>query len=37
MVTISYNRGNAEYNPGIYTVDLYSEGFKIGTGSFEVK
>ena len=37
VVTISYNRGNAEYNAGIYTVDLYSEGFKIGTGSFEVK
>ncbi len=36
-VSIVYNRGGIVYRPGKYTVDLYSEGFKVGTVSFEVK
>lgn len=30
-------RRDATYKPGDYTVELYSEGFKIGDGRFEVK
>lgn len=30
-------RRDASYKPGNYTVELYAEGFKIGTGGFEVK
>jgi hypothetical protein len=37
MVDFLYNRGGIVYKPGKYTVELYSEGFKIGTGTFEVK
>jgi hypothetical protein len=36
-VDILYHRGGTVYKGGKYTVELYSEGFKIGTGSFEVK
>jgi FtsZ-binding cell division protein ZapB len=36
-VSIIYNRGGIVYRPGKYTVDLYAEGFKVGTGAFEVK
>lgn len=36
-VNMLYNRGGIVYRPGKYTVELYSEGFKVGTGSFEVK
>ncbi|MFM6947822.1 MAG: hypothetical protein ACKOWQ_02305 [Aquirufa sp.] len=36
-VDILFNRGGVAYKPGKYSVELYSEGFKIGTGSFEVK
>jgi hypothetical protein len=25
------------YKPGKYTIELYSEGYAIGTGGFEVK
>ncbi|GAA4466720.1 hypothetical protein GCM10023189_49290 [Nibrella saemangeumensis] len=30
-------RRDAPYKPGAYQVELYAEGFKIGSGSFEVK
>jgi len=30
-------RKNTSYKPGKYAIELYAEGFKIGTGSFEVK
>lgn len=36
-VDILYHRGGTVYKGGKYSVELYSEGFKIGTGSFEVK
>ena len=36
-VAMIYNRGGIVYRPGKYTVELYSEGFKVGTGAFEVK
>lgn len=36
-VEMVYNRGGTEYREGKYTVELYAEGFKIGTGGFEVK
>jgi hypothetical protein len=35
-VEMLYARG-ASYRPGNYNVELYSEGFKIGTGSFTIK
>lgn len=35
-VEMLYARG-ATYRPGTYNVELYSEGFKIGTGSFTIK
>lgn len=36
-VAIVYNRGGIIYRPGKYTVDLFAEGFKVGSGNFEVK
>ncbi len=37
-VEMIYGRGgNIEYRAGHYAIELYSEGFKIGEGSFEVK
>lgn len=36
-VEMIYNRGGVEYREGKYIVELYAEGFKIGTGGFEVK
>ena len=35
-VEMLYARG-ATYRPGNYNVELYSEGFKIGTGTFIIK
>ncbi|WP_027303080.1 hypothetical protein [Rudanella lutea] len=35
-VELLYTRGTA-YKPGKYTVELYSEGFKIGAGEFAVR
>ena len=35
-VEMLYSRGST-YRPGAYTVELYSEGFKIGTGNFTIK
>ncbi|QJW87921.1 hypothetical protein HNV11_00315 [Spirosoma taeanense] len=35
-VELLYTRG-IPYKPGKYTVELYSEGFKIGTGEFAVR
>jgi regulator of replication initiation timing len=35
-VEMLYARGTA-YRPGTYNVELYSEGFKIGAGSFTIK
>lgn len=35
-VELLYTRGTP-YRPGKYTVELYSEGFKIGTGAFAVR
>jgi chromosome segregation ATPase len=35
-VEMLYARG-ATYRPGTYNVELYSEGFKIGAGSFTIK
>jgi hypothetical protein len=32
-----YFRREATYKPGTYTVELYSEGFRIGNGNFDVK
>ncbi len=34
---IMYGRGGIPFKDGKYTVELYSEGFKIGQGDFEVK
>ncbi len=36
-VAVTYPRGGVAYKPGKYTVELYAEGFQIGTGAFEVK
>ena len=36
-VEMVYNRGGTAYREGKYVVELYAEGFKIGTGGFEVK
>ena len=35
-VDFIYNRG-AGYGKGVHTIELYSEGFKIGQGTFEIK
>jgi len=35
-VDVVYAKGSA-YKSGKYSIELYSEGFKIGTGTFEVK
>jgi myosin heavy subunit len=36
-VAVTYPRGPVVYKPGKYSVELYAEGFLIGTGAFEVK
>ena len=36
-IEMVYNRGGTAYREGNYTVELYAEGFKIGTGGFVVK
>ena len=36
-IEMVYSRGGTLYREGKYTVELYAEGFKIGTGGFEVK
>jgi FtsZ-binding cell division protein ZapB len=36
-IEMIYNRGGTPYREGQYKVELYAEGFKIGTGGFEVK
>ena len=36
-VAVTYPRGGVTYKPGKYSVELYAEGFQIGTGAFEVK
>ncbi len=36
-VEMVYSRGGTVYREGKYVVELYAEGFKIGTGGFEVK
>jgi predicted nucleic acid-binding Zn-ribbon protein len=36
-IEMVYNRGGTPYREGNYVVELYAEGFKIGTGGFEVK
>jgi len=35
-VAMYYQKGQ-EFNSGVYSVELYSEGFKIGTGNFQIK
>ncbi len=35
-VSILYDR-NAAFKSGTYTIELYSEGFQVGQGSFSVK
>ena len=35
-VAMYYQKGQ-EFNSGVYAVELYSEGFKIGTGNFQIK
>lgn len=35
-VDMYYQKGQ-EFNSGVYNVELYSEGYKIGSGSFQVK
>lgn len=32
-----YGRGGQRFNPGKYTIDVYSEGFRIGEGEFTIK
>jgi hypothetical protein len=32
-----YYQKSQEFNSGVYAVELYSEGFKIGTGNFQIK
>ncbi len=36
-VSVIYPRGGVTYKSGKYTIELYSEGFSIGSGKFEVK
>jgi hypothetical protein len=36
-VDILYGRGGVPLKSGKYTVELYSEGFKIGQGDFTVR
>ena len=36
-VEVVYARGGQPYKKGKYNVELYSEGFKIGEGGFEVR
>ncbi|MFC5411290.1 hypothetical protein ACFPMF_18355 [Larkinella bovis] len=36
-VELTYNRGTVPYKPGKYTIEFYSEGFRIGEGSFAIK
>jgi hypothetical protein len=36
-IEMVYNRGGTPYREGQYRVELYSEGFKIGEGGFEVR
>ena len=37
-VEIIYGRGSAiQYREGHYKIELYSEGFKIGDGNFDIK
>ncbi|MCX6193629.1 MAG: hypothetical protein NTX34_03940 [Cytophagales bacterium] len=36
-VAVTYPRGGVAYKAGKYSVELYAEGFLIGTGAFEVK
>lgn len=36
-IEMVYSRGGTAYREGNYTVELYAEGFKIGTGGFIVK
>ncbi|MBX2951203.1 MAG: hypothetical protein KF870_01785 [Leadbetterella sp.] len=36
QVAMYYQKGQ-EFNSGVYAVELYSEGFKIGTGNFQIK
>lgn len=35
-VAMYYQKGQ-EFNSGVYSVELYSEGFKIGTGNFQIR
>jgi len=37
VVDVVYSRGGVVYKPGKYSVELYAEGFKVGSGNFEVK
>ncbi len=36
QVAMYYQKGQ-EFNSGVYSVELYSEGFKIGTGNFQIR
>lgn len=36
-VIVLYSRGGAVYKPGKYTIEMFSEGFSIGNGSFVVR
>ncbi|WP_128547878.1 hypothetical protein [Larkinella soli] len=36
-VELTYTRGGIPYKPGKYTIEFYSEGFRIGEGSFAIK
>jgi predicted nuclease with TOPRIM domain len=37
LVDMMYSRGAVAYRAGRYSIELYSEGYKIGEGSFEIK
>jgi hypothetical protein len=37
MASILWGKGNTEWKDGNYSVELYSEGFKIGNGQFNIK
>ncbi len=37
QVDFVYGRGSQRFNPGHHTVEIYSEGFRIGEGDFTVK
>ena len=36
-VAVLYSRGGVVYKPGKYSIEMYSEGFAIGNGTFIIR